>query len=123
MLVLDTLVLPGTSCQFGTVRLVSCWRVQPVWSTGQESVNVLPLTLKVILVGFGLTVEVEATEMEPLSEILFVQKSSGAGSTGRFVATKPPVKAWLNSWKVSPATRLVGPILVTVRTIEPPLTN
>lgn len=75
----------------------------------------LPETVAVIFVAMVLTVTAEATAMVPSTESLFVQYKLELGSGGSVVVLNEPLTGALKSMKVSPATRLVEPILFTAK--------
>ncbi len=107
-------VEPGTSTQFvpspTSRELVWTCKVQPVWSCGQESVNVPPLTLVKMFVGFGLTVTTATTAMVPSTASRLVQYKPVPGNAGSVTVLNAPLMGVLNSVNVSPAARLVEPM-------------
>src|SRR6478609_7234740 len=62
------------------------------------------------------------TAMVPLMPSLLVQATLAFGNFGRFTVLNDPLIGMLNSAKVSPATRLVEPMFVTVK-VAPELTT
>src|SRR5580700_10511873 len=69
-------------------ELVCTSKRQPVWSAGQESVSMLPLTLAVTLVGLTFTVAVNRNVPSVVSVLVF-QASPGAGIEGTMAVNQP----------------------------------